>query len=202
MHAYWLGQVRSDCSPRFCKLDCVSKIDREDLSHARKLKGLPNFAAVQMKAFQKDSSGRFPVAIRYLYDGMPFLWHFGRKERIEPPPTRQLSAMSEASVSDCEVPHSASVTSPAIRRPSWTVPRFASGPASCSATVSGAVRDSEEKATAAKLANAKFNEHIAGMECLLCFPNEDMSRLVKTLCLTLASEVVFQIPAVRVLHRN
>ncbi len=102
------------------------------LSHARNLKGLQNFTGVQIRlaliplqrqlkhqlddyrwgTFQKDSSGRFPVAVRYLYDGTPYLWHFGRREKIAPPMTSRPRAMSDASVPDREIARFSSGASP------------------------------------------------------------------------------------------
>ncbi len=84
--------------------------------HARKLKGLQNFRGVQIRpaltplqrqlkrplddyrwgTFQKDSAGRFPVAVRYFHDGTPYLWHFGRKEKIAPPLTSRPRTGSDA----------------------------------------------------------------------------------------------------------
>ncbi len=93
--------MHSNGSPRFCKLVFVSEIDREVVvSHARNLRGLPKFAGVlirpsltpkqrQLKShlvdyrwgtFQKEASGRFPVAVHYLYDRTPYLWHLEHEE--------------------------------------------------------------------------------------------------------------------------
>ncbi len=55
------------------------------------------------KFFCKDSSGHFPVFVRYSFDATPYLWHFGRKEKIALPVNGRSRAMSEESVPDREI---------------------------------------------------------------------------------------------------
>ncbi len=62
-----------------------------------------------------DSSGRLPVSVRYQFDGTQYLWHFVRKEKIEPPPTCRLKAMP-TSLSDCEVARFSSEVSPSLSK--------------------------------------------------------------------------------------
>ncbi len=134
-YANRLGQKRSDQSPRLCKLDFEVEIYCEVvLSHARNLKGLSNspvsglhirpaLTPVQLErkrqfddymwgSFCTVSSGRFLVSVRYLFDGTAYLWHFARREKIEPMPTSRLRA-TRTSLSDCEVPRFSSEASPA-----------------------------------------------------------------------------------------
>ncbi len=53
--------------------------------------------------FRKDSSGHFPVFVHYSYDATPYLWHFGRKEKIALPVNGRSRVMSEESVPDREI---------------------------------------------------------------------------------------------------
>ncbi len=118
--AYRLRSVHPDVSLRFCKLDFESILARDELlAKAQNLKGQSGLAGVQIRpalmpsqckrkrildhfrwsSFQKDFSGQFPVAVRYELSGDPYLRHFGRKERVEPPVFIQPTTMSVESSS-------------------------------------------------------------------------------------------------------
>ncbi len=66
------------------------------------------------RSFAKDSSGHFPVFVRYSYDATPYLWHFGRKEKVALPANSQSRAMSEESLPDCEIARFDSSSSPSV----------------------------------------------------------------------------------------
>ncbi len=52
------------------------------------------------------------VAVHYLHDGTPYLWHFGQKEKIQLPILSRPRVMSDASVPDCEIAHFSFEASP------------------------------------------------------------------------------------------